>query len=208
VGERGVGDGLDVLEPLARPPLGLVRPRVLDRERGPVGGQLKELGVALREHAMTEHADVEDADGVAADDERHPQHRLDPLLPQDRVEHVRVVDVVEDDGPPLGGDAPREPLAERDAHAALDLLLDPHGRPRDELLRRLVEQEHRAGVGVEHVAGPHQERGEQLLEIEVRERSVREGLQASQPVGLFDPDRHPRDCARGSPRPCGRGPSA
>ena len=35
------------------------------------------------------------------DEQRHPEQRLDPLLAQDRVEHVRAVDVLEDDRPAL-----------------------------------------------------------------------------------------------------------
>ena len=43
-----------------------------------------------------ERADVQHADHVAANDQRHAEHRLDPLLAQDRVHDVGVVDVVED----------------------------------------------------------------------------------------------------------------
>ena len=45
-----------------------------------------------------------------------------------------MVDVGDEDRDPLGGDPAGEALADRDPNALLDLLLDPLGRARDELL--------------------------------------------------------------------------
>ena len=101
---------------------------------------------------------MEHAAHLALDDERDAEHRLDPLLAQDRVEDVRVVDVVEDHRPLLGGDAAGEAAADRDADALLDLLLDPERGPGDELVRLLVEQEDRARVDLEDLAGALEER--------------------------------------------------
>ena len=116
------------------------------------------------------------------DEQRHAEHRLDPLLAQDRIEHVRVVDVVEDHRLPLGGDPPGEAAADRDANALLDLFLDPDRRPRDELVGRLVEQEHRARVRLEDVADSRQQHREQLVELEVRERRVGDRLHVLEPL--------------------------
>ncbi len=108
--------------------------------------ELEQLDLVLLEGAVDERADVEHAAHLALDDERDAEHRLDPLLPQDRVEDVRVVDVVEDHRLLLGGDPAREAAADRDADALLDLLLDPERGARDELVRLLVEEEDRARV--------------------------------------------------------------
>ena len=120
---------------------------------------------------------MEDAAHLSLDDERDAEHRLDPLLPQDRVEDVRVVDVVEDHRPLLGGDPSGEAAADRDADALLHLLLDPERRARDELVRVLVEQEDRARVDLEDLAGPLEQGVEQLVEPQVCERGVGDGLQ-------------------------------
>ena len=72
VGERRVGDPLhrpqlagDALRRLARVALALVELRLLDRERGAVGGELEEVAVVVGELARGEAADVQDADDAA-----------------------------------------------------------------------------------------------------------------------------------------------
>jgi hypothetical protein len=150
---------------------------VLDRERGTVGHELQQLDLVLVEGAVMERADVEDAAHLTLDDQRDAEHRLDPLLPQDRVEDVSVVDVVEDHRPLLGGDPTGEPTTDRNADALLYLLLDAERSPRDELVRVLVEQEDRARVDLEDLPGPVEQRIEQLVESQVRERGVGDGLQ-------------------------------
>ena len=157
VRQRGVRDGLDVLDPGARPSLGLEQPRVLDRDGGTIRRELEQLDVGADEAPRRQRADVEDADDVACDEQRDAEHRLDPLLAQDRVEHVGVVDVVEDDRPFLGGDAAGEAAADGDPDAGLDLLLDPDGSAGDEFVRLLVEQQHRARVAAEDLPDPRQE---------------------------------------------------
>ena len=102
--------------------------------RHAVGDELEQLDVFLRECPRRQRTDVEHAEHVVREDERHTGHALDALLAQDRVQHVGVVDVVEHDRSPLGGDPAREPAADRDPHALLDLFLEPDRRPRDELV--------------------------------------------------------------------------
>src|SRR5205823_368417 len=133
--------------------------------------------LVLVEGAVMERADVEDAAHLALDDERDAEHRLDALLPQDRVEDVSVVDVVEDHRALLGGDPAGEATSYRDADALLHLLLEPERRPRDELVRVLVEQEDRARVDLEDLPRPLEQRIEELVEPQVRECGVGDGLQ-------------------------------
>ena len=147
--ERGVGDRLHVLDPLARALLGREEACVVDRDRRSIRGELQQLGLGRREHPRRQRPHVEHAEHLSRHEQRDAEHRLDPFPAQDRVEHVRVADVVDDHGLLQGGDATGEPAPDRDAHAGLDLLLDPDGRGRDELVRVLVEQQHRAGVDLE-----------------------------------------------------------
>ena len=169
--------------------LGLECPRVLDRDRRTVG----------RRAATARHRRSSNTRCVSAptwrtpstrprDEQRDAEHRLDPLLAQDRVEHVRVIDVVEDHRPPFRGDAAGESAADRDADALLHLLLDPDRRPRDELVRLLVEQQDRARVDIEDLAGPEKERRQQRVELQMRERRIRERLKTAKAIGLLARD--------------------
>ena len=74
------------------------------------------------------------------------------------IEHVCVIDVIEDHRLPLRRDAAREASADRNTHAALHLLLDPDRCPRDELVRLLVEQQDSARVDFQDLAGAEKER--------------------------------------------------
>ena len=118
------------------------------------------------------------------EDERHSEEALDPFLAEDRVEVVGVVDVVEHDRTALGGDAAREPCSERDADALLHLLLEPDRRAGDELVARLVEQEDGGRVRLERVSDPCQQLGQELVEVEVRQRGVGDELQPSKPFDI------------------------
>ena len=82
----------------------------------------------------------------------------------------------------LRGDPAGEAAADRDPDALLDLLLDPDRRARDELVRLLVEQQDRARVDLEDLAGADEQRGEQLVELEMRQRGIRDRLQPREPI--------------------------
>ena len=76
--------------------------------RRAVGGELKQHGIVGREDAVVHRADVKHAGHRAVDKQRHADQGLDSFFQQDRIEHVGVIDVVQDDRPRLGGDAARE----------------------------------------------------------------------------------------------------
>src|SRR5919202_79796 len=99
--------------------------------RRPLGYPLEQVDVVGCEGAVRQRPHVDDADHFAAHGQRNPEQRLDPLLAQDRVEDVRAVDVVDHDRGRLRGDPAGEAPAERDADAALHLLLDPLRRAGD-----------------------------------------------------------------------------
>ena len=113
------------------------------------------------------------------------------LLVEDRVENVGVVDVVEHHRLLLRGDATGKAVADGDADALLDLLLDSECGAGDELVRVVVEQEDRARVDVEQLPRADEQRVEERIELEMRERGVRDRLQ---PPDVFDrrnPGHHP-----------------
>ena len=68
-----------------------------------------------------------------------------------------MIDVGDEDRDALGGDPAGEALADRNPHAALDLLLDPLGGARDELFRPRVVQQDRDGVDVQRLLDADQE---------------------------------------------------
>ena len=184
--ECSIGDCLHVLDSLPRQALRLEGPCVLDCDRGTVAGELQQLHIVLIEHPVHERSDVENAEQVAAGQQRHAEHRLDALLAQDRVEHVGVVDVLEDHRTPVRCDAARETAADRDADPLFDLFLDPDRRSRVELVRLLVQQQDGARVDLENLAHPNKQRREESVELQMRERRIRERLKLPQTVGVLD----------------------
>jgi hypothetical protein len=56
-------------------------------------------------------------------EQRDARERPDALVQEDRVDHVVVIDVIQDDRLPPGGDAARETPADRDPDALADFLL-------------------------------------------------------------------------------------
>ncbi len=195
IGERGVGDALDglddahgVLRLLARTPLAFEEPGVVDRERRAVGRDLQEVAILGREVAGRERADVQDADHASAHEERDAEKAADPLLAEDRVEDVGILDVGDDDRAALGSDAAGEPAADRDADALLDLLLDPLRRAGVQHLGVVVlDEEERRGVAVEDLGDALEQRGEEVVKPEMGERGLRDALQRGERDARLDP---------------------
>ena len=103
------GDGDEVRSQRIQLHRPLVQSRTLDCNREPVGDELQQIDVLAGEPTADERADVDHADRLAGDEQRHAEHRLDSLLAQDRVEHVGVLDVGEDHRLALGRDPAGEP---------------------------------------------------------------------------------------------------
>ena len=179
---------------------GVEEARAVDRGRGLRGGELQERRVGVGELARRERADVQDAEDGALDEQRHAEQRADALHPQDRVQDVGVVDVGDEDRPASGRDASREAPAERDAHAALDLLLETLGGACDELAGVVVEQQDGDGVDTEDVLRAGQQLVEQGLQGQLGQRGIR------QPVDVLELARRP-SMAGSSPTPRNTWPS-
>ena len=107
---------------------------------------------------MHQHPDVENPKQAASNEQRYTEHRFDPLLAQNRVEHIGVIDVLEDHRLPVRRDAARETTSDRDPDAALDLFLDPDCGPRDELVRLLIQQQESARIDPEDLTDANKER--------------------------------------------------
>jgi hypothetical protein len=71
--------------------------------------------------------------------------------------------LAQDDRPPPGGDTASETRADRDPDTLADFLLQAAGRGRDQLTPRVVQQQHRGGVGIEDLLHPAQQRGEKII---------------------------------------------
>ena len=134
----------------------LVQSRALSGERDTFRDEAEQLHVVLVELPRPERSDVQHADHVTAHDERHAEHRLDALLPQDRVHDLGVVDVVEDHRLRGGRDATGKAATDRDPNALLDLFFDSECGAREQLGPLVVQQQHCTRVGLEDVADSRQ----------------------------------------------------
>ncbi len=159
------------------------QPRALDRGRDAGGGQLEDRRVGRGEDAWRQAADVQHADEMPLDDQRHAEQRLDPDLPEDRVDDVGPADVADEDRRAIGGDAPGEPATDRDADAAIDLLLQTLGGPGEELRALLVGQEHSDGVDIEDLLDPLEDGVQKRLERQLGERRIAEAVEVREPCG-------------------------
>ena len=166
---------------------GVEEARAVDRGRGLRSGELQERRVGVGELARRDRADVQDAEDGILDEQRHAEQRAHALHPQDRVEDVGVVDVGDVDRPASGRDASREAPAERDAHTALDLLLETLGRACHELAGVLVEEQDGDGVDTEDVLRAGQQLAEQGLQGQLGQRGIR------QPVDVLELSRRALD---------------
>ena len=93
-----------------------------------------------------------------------------------------MIDVIQDDRPPLGGDAARETPADRDPDALADFLLQAAGRGGDQLTARVVQQQHRGGIGIQDLLHPAQQRGEKFIGAQMGQRRIGNRPDVPQPV--------------------------
>ena len=110
-------------------------------------------------------ADVEHADDYPVRHQRSAHQGPDSLGQQDRVDDFRVINSVEDDRTAQRRYLAGETFAELDPDSLLYFLLESRGRRGDQLAGRLVKQEDRRRVGLQHIADPLDQRFEQGLRI-------------------------------------------
>ena len=132
---------------------------------------------------------MQHADHLALEEDRDAEERADSLLPQDRVQDVGVVDVRDEDWPPLRGHAPREATPERNPHTGLDLLLQSLGHPGHQV--PAVQQQNGGGVGPEDRAHADEELAQQLLERQACERRIGNGFEPADGFFRRHPGRRP-----------------
>ena len=95
-----------------------------------------------------------------------------------------MVDVVEHDRAPFRGDPAREPAADRDPDALLDLFLDSDRGAGDQIVAQLVAEQDRHRVGLERLANARQQLGEQVVQNQMRQRCIGDELKPSKPLGI------------------------
>ena len=169
------------LEGIHKAALALDQPAA-DGKGDAVRGELEHLDVLVGEHPRRERSDVQHADDPGLQQQRHPEQRFQALLPKDRVEDVRLVDIVDPHGLAPFRDAPGEAPADRNPHLALDLLLEALRGANEESSTIVLQQQDRGGVHLEELGDADEQLREYLLEREVRERCVGNALQSSKPI--------------------------
>ena len=147
----------------------LACPQRLHGHRRPVGGQLEQRGIVGGEHPVLQRPGVQHPEHRAVDQQRHAHQRPDTPLQQQRVSTRPCSTRSRMTGPPLGGDAARETPADRDPDPLDDFLLQAAGRRGDQLTARVVQQQHRSGIGIQDRPHPVEQRGEKLIGAQVRQ---------------------------------------
>ena len=125
---------------------------------------------------------MHDADQRPEMEQRNADQRADPGFTENRVHDLSLRHLVDDDRRALGGNAAREPLADRNRDRELELCVQSLRRSRNERPALLVHQQHHGRVGVEEVSDALEQLVEKLLEIEVRERRLGDRLEAEEAV--------------------------
>ena len=93
---------------------------------------------------------------------------------------VVAVDAIQPRGLLRCGDATSETGAQWNPYPLADLFLDARRRSGDEFLGVGVEEQHRGGVNVEHVAHSRQQFGEELVDVKARQGSASKRLELLQ----------------------------
>ena len=98
-GELDPGDAIQVGQQAAlqdiREPALLVERGVLDRDRHPVGRELQQITLIIGEQPTLQAAHVQHPQHPILRQQRNPQQRPDPLLAQDRIQDVGMIDIVD-----------------------------------------------------------------------------------------------------------------
>jgi hypothetical protein len=119
---------------------------------------------------------VHDPDPSAVENQRSPEQGAKALGPEDRAHDLDRADVLDDHRGAPGRDRARDPAPERDPHVEPHLFLEAVGGPDGQLRTRLVQQEDDDRVGGQGLPHPPEELAEEVVEAQVRERSVRHAL--------------------------------
>ena len=185
VRERGVRDRLDVLEPLARAPLGLEQARVLDRERGAVGRELEQLDLVARERRAASSVPTWSTP-ITSPSTRSGTPSID-LIPFSRRIGLRTS--AWSTSSRITG---RRSAATRPAKPRPTGIRTPCSTSSSipTAARATSSFVSSSSSSIAHVSTSRssrvrsEQRGEQLVELEVRERGVGERLEAAQAIGV------------------------
>ena len=158
-------------------------PGPLDRKRHPVGHQLQQLDVGIREVTLGQAPDVEDAGHPSLDDQRDPEERTDLLFAHQGVDHRDrgVVEIRDDHRLARRGHSAGEATADGQPESPLDLLLEALGRPGRERPPVILDEQHRGCVRIEDVRDPLEQLREQVVQVEVGEGRLGDALDVLEP---------------------------
>jgi hypothetical protein len=96
----------------------------------------------------------------------HPEQRLDPQLAKDRIQHVGVIDLLDDHWLLVGCDATgKKTLSHPHAHPLTDRRFDPPGSSHHKLLAGGIEQQHRRGADPKKFLHPIKQLTQQVLDV-------------------------------------------
>jgi hypothetical protein len=165
-----------------RVPVGLGQRR-LGGERDPIGHHLEQVGILVVEVASRHGAHMQHPQQLAADEQGHTEKGSDAPVAQERVDHIRFVDVLDRLWLPGRGHAPGEASAQGHAHTLVHLLLDPPGRGGHELPVGVVEEEDGRGVRRQDLADAIQQLDEEFLQGQLGEARIGHHLDVPQPLG-------------------------
>ena len=155
-------------------------PPGLDRAGDAFGHNLEELEIFLVERSALAPPNVQYAEDVVATHQRDAEHHLDALFPQDRIRDRRRVDLIEAHRHSCCCDTAGEPHSDGHPHSLTNFILDPTRGSRHECVALFVEQQHGSRVDIEDLAYASKQLDEQIIEIELRERAVRQRLKVRQ----------------------------
>ena len=146
-----------------------VQPRVLDRDRGPVGEDDERLLVGLVELAVGLLGQVEVAVGLAADEDRHAQEAVHRRMAEGEAVRARVVaDVGHAQRPRVADEDAEDPVPSGQvADRAVGLRVDPAGQEALELPAAVVEDAERRVARAGQLARHLEHAVEDDLEVEL-----------------------------------------
>ncbi|GAA1796517.1 hypothetical protein GCM10009835_13290 [Planosporangium flavigriseum] len=115
---------------------------------------------------------MQNTDDTSGRDHRYAEHRSDPLVEQDGVDHIGGVDVFDAYRLSAGGYSASETDADRYPDSLADFFFEAPSRGGNELLTGGVQEKNRGGVDIQEFPHTVQEFDEQILDVQVRQGRV------------------------------------
>ena len=141
---------------------------------------LQQFRVGGDKGSFLEPTDMQDTDQLVVAQQRRPQHDPDPFFPQDRVGDGRRVHAAQEHRLSALGDGAGESGADGNGDTLSNLVFQTHRRSSDQHVGARLDQQHSCRVGFQDGPDPPQQLGKQILQIQLRQRSVGQRQQITQ----------------------------